>query len=178
MAMFPRHNRVRYPTARRQFEWIGGVSTAFSVSTLAFGDSVIVSSFDTRGATAPAAPFTIVRVRGQLAFFSDIVAASEFPHGAFGMCVVNGEAFDAGVASIPTPFSESFDDRWLFHSYLMAPIRANANTIDQNWANITIDGKAMRKVNDGDVVVNVLENGSSAHGAQFLINLRMGVKLH
>ena len=170
---FPQRNR-------RMFTWIGGTITAFDTSALAAGASTLIASIDTRLDGAPQAPYTVVRVRGMLQVFSDQVLAVEAPHGAYGIAVVNGEAFDAGVASIPTPFTESFDDRWLYHTYWNAVFidGVTAGEIDSQMANIIIDGKAMRKVDIGDVIVFVIENGSSVAGATFLDNVRTGVKLH
>ena len=99
--------------------------------------------------------------------------------GAIGIAVVNGEAFDAGVASIPTPWSESFDDRWLYHQYFdcMIMVDTVADWGVPNFANITIDSKAMRKVDTGDVIVAVVENPTTSP-FNFWMNFRIGVKLH
>ena len=179
MARFVRSSSTR-PIARsnRKFAWIGGVSVAFSDVTLATGVSIVVSSFDTRTA-GQLHDFTIMRVRGLLSVVSDQVAANEHVHGAFGAAVVNGEALDAGVGSIPTPFTESFDDRWFYHTYWAAPFRFIAGAAMTQIASQTIiDGKAMRKVNQGDVIVFVIENGNNSQGALFTLNQRVGVKLH
>ena len=102
------------------------------------------------------------------------------PIGAFGICIVNGEAFDAGVASIPTPWTESFDDRWFFHQYWIADFILQGSGTEkapqQDFFNRQIDGKAMRKVEDGDVMVSVMENGSSV-GARAFVNFRTLIKL-
>ena len=175
MARFPRSNRTRFQgSTKRAFSWFGGISNTFGANTLAAGASNLFTSIDTR-TVAFTAPWIIARVRGLLTVSSDQVAADEFVHGAFGIAVVNGEAFDAGVGSIPTPFSESFDDRWLYHTYWAAPSKAG---FSQDWSNTIVDGKAMRKVEFGDVVVFVIENGHPTHGAQFVMNFRIGIKLH
>ena len=95
------------------------------------------------------------------------------------MAIVNGEAFDAGVASIPTPWAESFDDRWFYHTYWFAPLIENPTTSEFHVIpfNHVIDGKAMRKMNVGDVMVAVFENAATV-GVQFQLNFRVGVKLH
>jgi len=165
MARLQRFNATR-PVQRsnRKFTWIGGVSTAFGGTSLAAATSILISAFD---------------IRGILSVVSDQVAANEKVHGAFGVLVVSGEAFDAGVASIPTPFSEASDDRWLYHTYWAAPIQVIAGqSSDQIPSQTVIDGKAMRKVNSGDVVVFMIENGNNVHGAIFVHNSRLGIKLH
>jgi len=164
---------------KRAFDWIGGETTVTDIQVIAGGSAAIVSSFDTRlTASEPKAPFTIVRARGLFRVGSDNLTAVEFPFGALGICVVNGEAFDAGVASVITPYTESFDDRWLYHTYWAA--RTQAGTLSQAyWGFETvIDNKAMRKVDTGDVIVIVIENKSATDPAQFFMNLRIGVKLH
>ena len=156
------------------------VTVPFNASTLASATSVILSAFDTRVAGAqPQAPFTITRVRGYIQVMSDQTIVQEGPGGAYGIMIVNGEAFDAGVASMPTPWTESFDARWLYHTYLSAFMLENATTSDyqQGFFTHVIDGKAMRKVDHGDVIVAVLENASSV-GMNHWTNFRTGVKLH
>jgi len=177
-------NRFRSPRpiqrSKRAFDWIGGVNVAFAGGTLLGpGAAAIISSIDTR-VTNISAPFTVVRVRGFLSVVTDQVGAAEQPHGAFGMCIVNGEAFDAGIASIITPFTESFDDRWFYHTYWSTEVQPNAGGTGLTFAAFqhVIDGKAMRKVEFGDVCVAVIENGDTVSSALFTTNHRTGVKLH
>jgi len=106
------------------------------------------------------------------------VASTEFPFGAFGVCVINGEAFDAGAASIIAPWTESFDDRWMYHTYWGARVQVGANNAQMWGFETVIDNKAMRKVDAGDVIVAMIENASATDPAQFMVNFRMGVKLH
>ena len=180
MARFPRFNQSHRPQrSDRQFNWIGGIQTAFDAFVLAAGGSQIISSVDTRVTGAIAAPYTVTRVRGYLTVWSDQVAGAEFPHGAFGYLLVNGEAFDAGVASIPTPFSEAGDGRWLYHAYWACPSEIRATDgLQTNFFNHTIDGKGQRKVVDGDVLLAVIENGSTVGGVRVIQNGRVGIKLH
>ena len=104
--------------------------------------------------------------------------SNQYTIGAYGICVVNGEAFDAGVASIISPWTESFDDRWFYHTYwtCMSTVVASTNSIVTGLHSIVIDSQAMRKVENGDVVVAVFENASS-DTSLFLDNFRMLVKL-
>jgi len=166
---------------QRKTDWIGGVEVAFNESSLAAGASVIVSSFDTRLAGAqPHAPFTITRTIGYLNVAASVANAEQFSHGAFGICVVNGEAFDAGIASIISPFSESFDDRWFVFMYwsLMYTFSTGAGGASQGvFQQQNFDSRAQRKVENGDVIVAVMENGASTDGVDFLENHRLLVKL-
>ena len=119
-----------------------------------------------------------MRHRGFLAVGLVAGTAALTPVGAYGICVVNGEAFDAGVASVPTPWTESFDDRWMYHTYfgsLQQPIAVTDQLCATDY--ITIDSKSMRKVEIGDVIIQVIESGS-ADTITFLSNLRTLIKLH
>ena len=185
MARSFRTNPVRRQTERRKTDWIGGISTGLTVPfTISAATSAIVASVDTRVASAGAdAPWTITRIRGILQIRPLGNASGSDPFGAFGVCIVNGEAFDAGIASIITPWTESFDDRWMYHTY-WACNQTNGNLgTDSFWGfamgmNVEIDSKAMRKMETGDVLVWVIENASAADAAQFITNSRTLVKLH
>ena len=178
MARLQRSNFQPRRSARK-FEWFGGVSSlGFGPVVVPASTSVLIASLDTRTTDHPG-PFTIMRVRGFFSVYSDQNTIVERPSGAFGICIVNGEAFDAGVGSIPTPWSESFDDRWLYHTYWASNIEENPTTSDYqyNFFNHVIDGKGMRKMNHGDVLVSVIENQTST-GAIATMNFRTGAKLH
>ena len=179
MARFQRFNQPRFQRSKRKFNWLGGNSTSNQfMIPLAANTSAISIAFDTRANLQPIAPWTIVRVRGFLLVTTDQQVTSEAQIGAYGICVVNGEAFDAGVGSISTPWSEAFDDRWLYHTYFAAAMRVGGSSVEANINNYSkeIDGKAMRKVNLGDVVVSVMENAGGA-GLNFFENFRVGIKL-
>ena len=92
--------------------------------------------------------------------------------------VINGEAFDAGVASIPTPYAESFDNRWMWHEYWSAPVAGDVAGPTHYYDRHIIDSKGMRKVEGGDVFVVVLENKSAAHAAAYSLNMRILTKVH
>ncbi len=170
--------RGRFPArSRRQTDWIGG-SSGQAFTTLATTDSVIQLSFDTRTAgQRPAAPFTITRCRGSLHVVPGAMSADTTGVGALGACVVSGEAFDAGIASIPTPWTESGDDRWFYHTYWSLAGRFDTAPV---WSvpMIDIDSKAMRKVESGDVIVWVVENFISGVSLNVFLNQRTLVKVH
>jgi len=178
--MARRFQSRRPQSQRRATEWFGGISTAFNSTVLAAGVKAIVTQIDTRlAATNPRVPFTIIRVRGLLAVGATSGAAGVFPHGAFGIAVVNGESFDGGIGTIPSPGNESADDRWLYHTYFAMP--GNLVTITANLVantQVTIDSRAKRKVTSGDVVVFVIENLSNVDGFEFVFNARTLLMVH
>ena len=157
----------------------GDVVTLTDENNLAGGLVELNISFDTRvtGQT-PDTPFTIVRTRGILNVFPNIVTASQFIVGAYGICVVNGEAFDAGVASVISPWSESFDSRWFYHTFwsIAAPFGTGSGPMQMATQIIEIDSKSMRKIERGDVIVSVIENASTDSCA-FFSNYRQLMKL-
>ncbi len=181
MARFQRRSfRSQSQSQRRKTDWIGGVQTGVtSRQSIGAATSAIIASLDTRVAGPPFAPFTILRLRGQFRINTDQKSAQEAPFGAIGAMVVNGEAFDAGIASIPTPWTESFDDRWYWHQYWSTQFDVTSSTGMYSNADVhDIDNKAMRKVEVGDVIVWVIQNQNSTQAAAFQFNVRTLVKLH
>ena len=179
MARRFQRGRSSIPPQRRLTDWIGGdTQVARDEVNLAGSASVLFLSFDTRTTgQQPDTPFTIVRTRGLYNFFPNTLTANLFVTGAIGMAVINGEAFDVGITAMPTPWSESFDDRWFFHEYWSSAYIAGASTANElsNQGHV-IDSKAMRKVNFGDVIVTVIENASS-DAITFFVNHRLLVKV-
>ena len=164
--------RARGPV--RLTEWVGGVVSTFDVSALAAGTSTLVSSLDFR-LLPSLTPSTIVRIRGLLTVGTQAGTAGLNPHGAFGIQLVSGEAFDAGVASMATPFSESESGDWLFHTFWAVMQQdVDAGAVYKEYV---IDSRAMRKVTNLDVLATIIENGSSTDSAQFLTNKRTLLKL-
>ena len=164
---------------RRQTDWVGGVQAIpIDETTLAGQTAVLTANLDTRiaGNAALGSAFTVVRVRGILSLINIAPSTDRFAIGAFGICIVNGEAFDAGVASIISPWSESFDDRWLYHTYWSSMCSFNASDTTSNNSHIIIDGKSMRKMSLGDVLVAVMENAST-DSVKFFSNFRTLIKL-
>jgi len=162
---------------RRGTSW---VSSADSTGTTALAaGAVILDSTFAVGAGLFDAPFTIVRTRGLVMIKSDSEAATETPFGALGMAVVSAPAAAGGVGSIPTPISEESSELWFLWEPFIAPVvfgsAVGINKIDQTHY---FDSKAMRKVEDGNTVVFVLENASALHGLEYVIKFRMLIKLH
>jgi len=172
-------NRFR-TSQRRKTDWIGGVVGTSTRTTVGASVVAILSSFDTRISTNQiiGATTTIVRIRGLLDVGPIGLTADMDAQGAFGFCIVNGEAFDAGVASVPTPWTESFDDRWLYHTYWSVhyELPASGSFVGQSFVQ-EIDSKAMRKMNNGDVLIGVIENANAGDNVSVFMNVRTLLKL-
>ena len=102
---------------------------------------------------------TIIRSRGEVSLVPNNVGADATLIGAFGMGIVSAEAFVAGTASIPLPFSDSdwvgwfmlrsFAYQYEFHSAVASLISS------RSWE---VDSKAMRKVGPNEVLVLMAES--------------------
>ncbi len=171
-----RRFRSRQQSNQRHTEWLG-TPPSTGVTVLGAATSVLFGFFDTRDASNffPG-PFTIVRTRGLFSAQSDLATGGD-PFGAFGFTVVSGEAFDAGIASIPTPYTENDEDRWFVNQFWqqIAINTGDARIYTQNV--YPFDSKAMRKVNNGDVIVAIVENASATQGSHMLMDFRLLIKL-
>ncbi len=158
----------RAPGWRPQPSW-GGTTDA-SFITVNAATSILVATL----IASTAAPETVRRTRGVLGWKSDQNAASEDPVGAFGICVVSEPAATAGVASVPTPFTDFDSDLWFVHQFMgVDHTFGSAVGFNQvaNWYDI--DSKAMRVVSEDERLVLVVENGHASQGAQFWHSMRI-----
>ena len=139
------------------------------LTNIAAATKVIVASFVVTGPSE-----TVKRVRGLIHWKSDQLTASEYTIGAFGMLVVSEDAFAAGAASIPGPFTDASSDLWMVHQYVVSDmIFGSAVGFDSaGGRSYEIDSKAMRKVTEEERLVVMFENGS-ADAAQFGFGLRV-----
>ena len=107
------------------------------------------------GITSLVEGVTIVRTRGYVELVSNGAAAvGDGFTGAVGIGVVTEPAFTAGIVSMPTPVTDIFWEGWMWHQ--MFSFRSG--NIDQDlrqW--FEIDSKAMRRINDGEVIFMAIE---------------------
>ncbi len=166
---------IRGGVRRRETFWmqIAQVSTNLTVSAAAF-----LTNFLTSAALA-VRPFTIVRTRIKWLVTSDQVAATEAFIGNVGISVVSDQAIAIGVTAVPTPAidlgSDLFFliDQWPGRFELVAGLTALSDL-----APMTIDSKAMRKVDDDQNVAMVAEAGIGGDGLNISTVGRMLIKLH
>ncbi len=168
--------RNRFParrTAPGLKQWTSTVPQS-DISVLAAASAVIDSFFVTSGA----APETVLRTRGLFTIQTDQVSATETPFGALGLCVVSDQALAAGVASVPTPYTDADSDLWFYHQYFAAPVLFGTTTgirrLDQQYE---IDSKAMRRLSEDESIILVVENASAADGLRYIVDLRILSKL-
>ncbi len=135
--------------------------------------AVLITTLDA-GALA-LRPFTIVRTRGSWYVRSDQVSAVENYAAFYGQSVVSEQASAIGVTAVPTPSTDSDSD--LFNAYSTLGGSAVAGQTSEGGHIEVIDSKAMRKVEEGMDVVEVIEN-PFATGVVVGVYTRLLVKLH
>ena len=161
---------------RRETLWVGGIDTQATIA--AGANPLLIGSFN--AAALALRPFTIVRTRGLISLASDQVAASEIQHAAFGIAIVSDQASAIGVTAIPTPRTDSASDLWFVYEWLFNEFVLGDSTGFQEGGVKTkeIDSKAMRKVEDGEDLVAVVEGGLVGLGFDFGSFFRVLIKLH
>jgi len=114
------------------------------------------------GAQANFDELTVIRIRGVFEIFLSVAAAAlDGFDGAFGICRVSENAFNAGAGSIPSPLTDVAWDGW--QAYQMFSLKAVTATIADGvnavgvYKRFELDTKAMRKTNITDVLVGVIE---------------------
>ncbi len=143
---------------------------ATAVANIAVSTKTLIASF-----TATGAGQTLKRTRGLVSWGTDQQASPEQPLGAFGMCVVSEEAFAAGAASIPGPFTDDASDLWVVHQYMFHGFGFATNVGFQpaDTTMYNIDSKAMRKINEDERLVVMIENGNATDQGQFWFAIRV-----
>ncbi len=162
--------------APRTKMWIGaGVGlTALTASTVTLVGSLSAGALLLR-------PFTVLRTRMILGYFSDQVAASESPFGDYADLIVTDTAAAAGIASIPTPGGSTGDPEaaWFAFQSVMTRFEQSSGVAWQGafGREYTIDDKAMRKVGPDDNIVSVFTQAAVA-GATLFSSGRRLIQLH
>jgi len=110
-------------------------------------------------------PQTIMRTRGMMSIIPDVTTADLSIVGAVGMGVVSQEAFAAGVASVPEPFTDADWGGWFvwrsFGLRFNFETAIGVNFVPANWQ-FEVDSKAMRRVTPNEVLVVVAESQGGA----------------
>ena len=161
---------------RRATSWL---DLPAAVTILTSGGGTIVLSLT--AAELAKRPFTIVRTHIELLFSSDQLTADEGQIGAVGMCVVSDQAEAIGVTAVPTPVTDLSSDLWFVHRSMINEFAfITAAGFDGNGgSHYTVDSKAMRKVNDDQDVLMVVEiDGSLSNGASIRSMGRVLIKEH
>ncbi len=166
----------RHGVMRRETLWTGLVLTQ-DVTTSA-NEAVLVS----QGSAALLAfrPFTVVRTRGLVGMRSDQVIASENQQLSYGHCVVSDQAVAIGVTAIPTPDTDQISDLWYVYEMLVNRFTfvSGVGVDNQSFTTRYFDSKAMRKVEEGQDLISVVESGGNSSGISITSGFRTLIKLH
>ncbi len=159
---------------RRETVWL---DVAASDNTLAAsGTQVLINSLN---ATALALrPFTVVRTRGTWLVTSDQNAATESYFGNLGYAVVSQQAEAIGIGAIPTPATERGSDLFFVLETWPGFLRFGSAIGSHSEMPREYDSRAMRKVNDDQDIVVVIEAGIGGSGIDVQNVGRFLLKLH
>ena len=122
---------------------------------------------------------TTMRTRGILAVKPAVFTADVGVSGAFGFAYVSDQAFAAGAASIPGPYTNASWDGWFVHQFWSFHYTVGAGHATGPGLLDTViwevDSKGMRKGKDGDTLVVMVE--SQAAVADVSLQFRELVKV-
>ena len=176
MANKARRSFGRRVGVRRATVWL---STVPQETTITGGTgAVLLTSLSAAGKAF--LPFTVVRTVGMLYISSDQVANSETQFVAYGAAVVSEQAVAIGITAIPTPITDIDSDLWFAYQTAVNATQV-ASSIGMGFAAGTaypFDSRAMRKVDEGEDVVTVLETAGISDGVVVRSTDRILVKLH
>ena len=141
--------------SRRRTEWFGGVGGTAVQSFSSSGTALLGS-----GIITTTGEETLARTRGILDIFLTAgTSAGDGYFGAVGIGLATTSAFQAGVASLPTPITESGWDGWLWHQFYSVHIGIAASAdSDGSHFRTEIDSKAMRKVDTSMTLYAAIEH--------------------
>ncbi len=163
---------------RRETQWIGDNMSATTITAASTATLInVLSTVD-----LALRPFTIVRTRGYMHWVSDQSAGTELYGGVYGEAVVSEQASAIGVTAIPTPVTDTDSD--LFYTYEpfggQFVLSDATGIMEAGWFR-TFDSKAMRKVEDGQDAITVVESNVAAFGGGGFIFSKLSrflIKLH
>ena len=162
--------------ARRKTLWAAVVPTEDTI-TGASG-AILLTSLSAAGLALR--PFTVIRSVGSLYVTSDQVANSETQAVAWGACVVTDQAVAIGVTAVPTPIVDVNSDAWFAYAFAWNATQV-ASSIGMGFAAGTVthfDSRAMRKVEEGQDLITVIETASISDGVVIRVQERLLLKLH
>jgi len=175
----PRFSRGFQPRSRsrkRSTSWgIGPESSPVSLSGTAN------ALWTTGSVLGNEAKVTIVRIRGMASLFMQTATATgDGFNGAVGIGIVSAEAFAAGAASVPGPFTDSDWDGWMYHTFFNLNSSAGGLSAEGGQASqrLEIDSKAMRIFEDSETLFGAIEQVEEGTAtAEFWANTRILLKL-
>ena len=176
MARAFRTARQRLVASGRKTFWLSG--SVVEVTLGGANSAALLTSLNT--AALALRPFTVVRSRGYWGVHSDQVAADESQQVHYGETVVSEEALAVGISAVPTPVAQT-GSSWIVFEGIVQRFEVVSNTgvypnmIPQMHS---FDSKAMRKIEEGDQLISVVENTGTSEGTVIVVFTRTLIKLH
>jgi len=164
---------LRGGVMRRESRWLG-IATVSSTLTAVGG--VLQTSL--AAASLALRPFTVVRTHVSWLLESDNAAGAERQICGYGHAVVSDQAVTVGVSAIPTPITDQGSDLWYVYALLMGAGNISGTMSQRSGFTGTIDSRAMRKVEDGQDIVTVVEFDAVGAGLVITVGGRDLIKLH
>ena len=158
---------------RRSTDW----SSSAPLATFTFLAASTAALLQT--GTPPVGGETVIRTRGLVSIQLDTVIASEPNIGAFGIAIVTAQAESVGITAIPHPVTDAAWGGWFVHRFFSNQLKFLSGVgLEPQWAtHYEIDSKAMRKIDEDERLVVVVEN-VSAFGMLIADQFRWLTKLH
>ncbi len=137
-------------------DWGAGTGGTGVTLINATGSTILGAGVQTTGSE-----LTLLRTRGIVDLFTKGTVATDGNgfFGAVGIGVFTDQAFTAGVASLPTPLTDSFSNVWLWHQYISVHVgdQSEYSAGPESAQRVMIDSKAMRKFDANQVLACILE---------------------
>ncbi len=166
---------LRGGAMRRDTQW---ASLALTSSAITGSNVAIINS---AGVTVDALrPYTVVRSRVHLGITTDQQIASEGQLCAWGQCVVSDQAQAIGVSAVPTPITDASSDLWSSWAVMQGDFifGSAVGFVADSAHTMQVDSKAMRKVEDGQDFITVIEASAASDGLILTSFGRILLKLH
>jgi len=151
--------------------WFQFVPTEVTSGT-STGGSLI---FTLNAAALALRPFTIVRSHFEFWLRSDQEAAMEEQSVAVGLAIVSDDAVAVGVTAVPAPRANAASNLWFLHQFIHADESKLVDKVRPE-TRISVDSKAMRKVEVGQDLVVVMQGGAIGGGFTLGVAGRMLIK--
>ena len=159
---------------RRESLWLAVVTTATGLATAS--TAAIINTLNAAGLALR--PFTVVRTRGTWLLTSDQAVASESFAAGIAACVVSDQAAAIGVTAVPTPVTDKGSDLFFMYDWNAGGFSFGTNIgFGEERIVKDYDSRAMRKVNEDQEPVFVIEN-DAFDGLLLTHSARMLIKLH
>jgi len=149
----------------------------FSSNTLAASATAALAT-SLNAAALALRPFTVVRTHMNWQVISDQSAATEVYIGNIGMAIVSTQAVAIGVTALPTPATDLGSDLFFMIQQWISEFTLVGTDVTTDVVSRQIDSKAMRRVNEGQDLVQTVEAGIGGAGIVIRTVGRQLIKLH